>query len=340
MTKDEFERLILKEEGETLDFKREQYELIRSTDEAKAKFVKDIISLANTVRTTPAHIIIGIESMPTGKTFLGLNKNIDDAIFQDQVKTRVYPIPQFSYETFIHNGKEFGIIEIPLRNYPEPIAPIVSMKGLEIGRIYMRRGSTNSEATGKEILAIDKWIKHVNLDYNIKDQITNLIKQINSDQSTLSYYISAALEIASTTQNKDLLRFCHGELMGWYNKNVELNQTNIPNHRKTTVMASIRQITSVTNYGGAVSSLKNELLKDKDFNEINYLVQFPITEIEATIQRSSKGSYLALSELMKNIFPGSDSPTPVYMYIDIDAYIHIYNRTKTELINLLIRIGK
>jgi hypothetical protein len=67
MTEDEFEILTIKSEGETVDFKREHYDLINSSDENKAKFVKDIVSFTNTIRKESAFIIIGIESTDSGK---------------------------------------------------------------------------------------------------------------------------------------------------------------------------------------------------------------------------------------------------------------------------------
>jgi predicted HTH transcriptional regulator len=148
------------------------------------------------------------------KIFHGLKRNIDDAILQDQIKTRVYPIPQFSYAVITYKGLEYGIIEIPLKRYPEPISPVVRMKGLEPGKIYMRRGSSNSEAIGKEVLLIDRWIKSVKLDHDAKGEIDELLKELNSGQRKLSYCISSAYKISNHFQDEDLIRFCKGELSG------------------------------------------------------------------------------------------------------------------------------
>ena len=67
MTKELFEQLISRDEGDTLDFKKEQYEFI--DDDAIAKFVKDILAFANTIRKHNAYIIIGIEQTTSGKIF-------------------------------------------------------------------------------------------------------------------------------------------------------------------------------------------------------------------------------------------------------------------------------
>ncbi len=46
-------------ENETLDFKAKMYDL--SYDSNKAKFIKDIISMANTPRDETSYIIIGVK---------------------------------------------------------------------------------------------------------------------------------------------------------------------------------------------------------------------------------------------------------------------------------------
>jgi hypothetical protein len=69
---------------------------------------------------------------------------------------KAFPNPVFSYYTFKYSDKQFGILEIPIRKYSEPISPTIKMRGLEPGKIYFRRGSTNSEANGREVITINK----------------------------------------------------------------------------------------------------------------------------------------------------------------------------------------
>jgi hypothetical protein len=340
MTADEFEIIIMRSEGDTIDFKREHYDLIGGTDESKAKFIKDIISFANTIRKESAFIIIGIEALETGKVFHGLNRNIDDAILQDQLKTRVYPIPHFSSRTVIYKGQEYGIIEIPLRRYTEPIAAVVKLKGLDPGRIYMRRGSSNSEAVGKEVILIDKWIKNVKLDDETKSEVSELLKEVNSGKNKMSYYISAAFKISNNLQDDDLIRFCKGELNGWYSDGIELNESNYPRHRKASLFASIYKIHNIATHGQHVT-IRSELKDDDRFKEINFLFQEPITDIESVISRDKgSGGYITITRTMEQISSNAaGSKTPVYLYADIDDYKNVYDRVKTELIRLLIKIN-
>jgi hypothetical protein len=340
MTDEEFERLLLKNEGDTIDFKAEHYDLINSSDDSKAKFIKDIISFTNTIRNESAFIIIGIESIDSQKNLVGLNKYIDEAILQDQLKTRVFPIPQIIFKTVLYKSKEYGVLEIPLKRYPEPIAPIVKMKGLEPGKIYIRRGSSNSEAVGKEIILIDKWIKSVKLEHDIRNDIDNIIKQINSGHSRLSFNIASAFEVANQISHDELLRFCKGELTGWYNDTVGLEEMNLPTHRKIDVMVSIYEIQNVTRISMDKISMKKELRKDSRFREIKFLIQEPVSEIEANIAKDNgNGGYMTIRRKMEDIFPNAvGSKTTVFVYADLDDYKDLYERTKTELLRLLIQI--
>jgi hypothetical protein len=340
MTDEEFELLLIKSEGDTIDFKAEHYDLINSNDDSKAKFVKDIISFTNTIRNESAYIVIGVESIDSKKNLLGLNKHIDEAILQDQLKSRVYPIPQILYKTVFFKAKEYGIIEIPLKRYPEPIAPIVKMKGLEPGKIYIRRGSSNSEAIGKEVILIDKWIKSVKLEHDIQNDIDNIIKQINSGQSRLSFNIASAFEVANQISHDELLRFCKGELTGWYNDTVGLSEDNLPSHRKIDVMVSIYEIQNVTRLSNNKISMKKELRNDSRFREIKFLIQEPVSEIEANISKDNgNGGYVTIRRKMEDIFPDAAGSTGgIFVYADLDDYKDLYERTKTELLRLLISI--
>lgn len=337
MTTELFEQLISRDESDTLDFKKEQYEFV--DDDSVAKFVKDILSFANTIRKHNSYIIIGIEQTTSGKIFHGLSKNIDDAIFQDKVKTKVYPIPKFSYSVFRHNSLDYGIIEVPLQRYSETLAPIVKMKGLEVGKVYIRRGSTNSEAIGKEVTQIDKWIQTVEVDIDLKREIESLVHEINAAQSILSACVSKALKIANSTSDKELIRFCKGELMGWYGDNVDLNQDNLPSHRKTKVMASMYQINNISIPKGTSFNLTQELKKDKKFREIDFLIQDSLSQIETTLREYQQHGYITINRKLGDIAP--DAPVadvPIFIYTQKDTFQVIYDRTKIQLIRHLIKL--
>jgi predicted HTH transcriptional regulator len=109
---DEFHSLLQKMEGETLDFKAQMYDL--SSDLQKAKFIKDVLCMANTPREDPSYILLGVKKHIDGTyELLGLDRHVDEAELQGQFKGRVHPIPEFTYEVFPFLEKRFGIIKIP-----------------------------------------------------------------------------------------------------------------------------------------------------------------------------------------------------------------------------------
>jgi predicted HTH transcriptional regulator len=64
LTEDELRQLLYGRESETLDFKRDQYPFVRSTDEQKAELLKELMAFANARRSSPACILIGVEESP------------------------------------------------------------------------------------------------------------------------------------------------------------------------------------------------------------------------------------------------------------------------------------
>jgi predicted HTH transcriptional regulator len=143
MTPEEFQQLLVRPEGETLDFKRDDYDF--TVAETRNEFIKDLLSMVNTPRQCDAHIVLGLEWGPTtGGTVIGLSAPRDDAAYQDAVSdTRVSPRPQFHYSNHRVDGRHVGVISIP-RQGGGPFTPTGDFPRLQAGAIYFRRGSTNA----------------------------------------------------------------------------------------------------------------------------------------------------------------------------------------------------
>jgi hypothetical protein len=158
----DFEKLLLNPEGFLIDYKRDQYLL--DDNDNKADCIKDIISLANTIRQTSAFIVMGIEEIDGKRSKYkhrskslsyeyGITRIIDDQVFQSLVKDKVNPKPYFLYYTHTDkDGNKFGIIEIFIRKGVDPFRPIKDFggrrKNIKFGTLYYRLGSTNEPASG------------------------------------------------------------------------------------------------------------------------------------------------------------------------------------------------
>ena len=158
LTEQDFKQLLSQGESTTLDFKSEPYRL--DNDEARSKFLKDIVAMANTPREQPAYIIIGVKSHQDGsKDFLGVSEHPDDNDLQDMLKLAkagIDPRPSFFYQPFAYEGKLYGIIEISI-NRTGPFYTSRDFGVLNAHRIYFRRGTQNDEATSAEKREIYRW---------------------------------------------------------------------------------------------------------------------------------------------------------------------------------------
>jgi len=156
MNESEFQSLLQKAEGETIDFKAVAYDL--SSDYSKFAFVKDVISLANTPREEDSFIVLGVKRLEDGTNEMrGCPFHADEATLQSQLSERVSPIPSISYEIVTFRGQEFGVVRV--RNVR--VGPCVPLKdfgdSLRRWQIYFRRGSKNDNATPEDVVRILDW---------------------------------------------------------------------------------------------------------------------------------------------------------------------------------------
>lgn len=161
MTKEEFQGLLGRPEGETLDFKGQNYDL--SDQEKKGDLIKDILSMANTPREGFAHIVLGVCKYPNGTYELQeLDRHLDDANMQAQFSHRVRPLPRFSYEEFPFEGKTVAVVTI-LHDRSGPFYVVDDLgKKLQKGALYFRRSSRNDIATPEDSYRIISWFKGSN----------------------------------------------------------------------------------------------------------------------------------------------------------------------------------
>lgn len=158
MADPEFDALLRRSEGETLDFKASSYDL--NSDHGKFSLVKDVISMANTPRDEDSFIVIGVKRNVDGSSeLLGCQAHADEADLQSQFVERVYPIPRFAYAIVRREGKEFGLLRVPCVR----VGPCVPVRDygdvLRRFQIYFRRGSKNDVAAPEDIGRILSWLK-------------------------------------------------------------------------------------------------------------------------------------------------------------------------------------
>ena len=149
------EMLVSRTEGETLDFKRDQYRL--ESDQQKSEFIKDIISMANTPRDESAYILIGVEDNDGRAGHIqGTGEHPDPSIFQNLVGGHTNPPLRFSYRTVEYFGVFLGLFEVP-RQQEIPVMATRRFGSLTPGVVYFRRNAQNSVAEPTDMRRIVTW---------------------------------------------------------------------------------------------------------------------------------------------------------------------------------------
>ena len=149
------ENLLERQESDDLDFKSDHYNF--DNDNGKSKFIKDIVAMANTPRSGPAYILVGVQEQ-SGKVrgTTGVTDHPDGAMLGGVVSGKVSPAPRFTYRQIVHDGVKLGLIEIPC-DQPVPIMPRTDYGVLRRGCVYIRRNTQNTEADKADLARINEW---------------------------------------------------------------------------------------------------------------------------------------------------------------------------------------
>ncbi|MBS1526281.1 MAG: putative DNA binding domain-containing protein, partial [Bacteroidetes bacterium] len=230
MTSKEFEDLLTKPEGRIIDFKEAFYDFQSNADKADASLVKDLLAFSNTVRKESAYVIFGIRNNPNGQNIkVGVTNLIDESILQQKAASKISPAPQFSFEPLPYQGMVFGILEIPVYPHERALIATGKFKGVETDKVYIRRGTSNSEATIQEIDRIKDWLADLKLanrplpERPKYEPVPNYLSRTVSpaDGDSLRYYFQDHESLLQVLKKED-----HITLLAWglSGKSTELKQ--------------------------------------------------------------------------------------------------------------------
>lgn len=346
MTISDFEKLLLQSESSILDFKRELYDLSNDIDGAKtAKFIKDIISFSNTIRTETAYIIVGVDVKENGlKEFIGLNKNIDDSIFQEKIKNKVFPIPKFSYSTIHYNNMIFGIFEIPVTKYEFPISSTLKLKGIEPGKFYFRRGSSNSEANGLETINIFRWIESLptyNKNHTIFEELRQLMYNLTQKQQLLSASLAEVLLFAKKYMLNNLLLLCTNELSGYDQKSINEEIDSTYSFRTSNIICTYLKLQLSPYFNWDPTRIINEMREMDGVYSRKLFFPQSILEIENIIERLSEKPTLYTTKSTGDKISGDSKykDLEITIYANKDNFDSIYKNVRQKLIDELLNIN-
>jgi len=337
-----FETLTQNPESDVLDFKRAPLNFINNKETEDAKLVKDILSFSNTIRDETAYILYGIGESNGKKDFLGVSDFPDDAILQQKVKDKVSPAAKFKSYTYLYQGLSFGVIEIPVFPHAEPLSPVVKLKGLEIGKIYIRRGSSNAEATGREVIAISKWLEALQVEQKgaelFHDQLAKLARVLADKTQPLSTTLSECLGIAIRLKKKEFESFCYHELTGY--KNDFQKHGELAEHRVMTVVATPLTVELSPYYSLNGDGLLRHMLTQEHFSEEKFFFDRSINEMEANITwlADKKDMALATFEISDTVMDPESTRIngKVTLFIALSTFQTMYEKIRKIALKYLL----
>jgi hypothetical protein len=148
--------LLYEGEGNTLDFKSEQYRFSGATDDEKSELLKDIVAFANAWRNSDAYILIGVKEVKGGRgEIIGISEHLEDAHIQQFVNQKTQRPIEFSYKPSQIDGFTIGIIHIPVQ-HARPFYLKKDFGFLKQSQVYIRRSSSTDVANPDEIATMGK----------------------------------------------------------------------------------------------------------------------------------------------------------------------------------------
>ena len=136
--------LIAKGEGRNLDLKRE---LSLSSSSAKAEFIKDIISLANT-GTPEGLLIIGVSD---DGEFVGIAQ-LEEERIQQIISSYVTPMPEINCEIIEIGSDRVSIGIISVRGHERPHKVSRGIERLQQNEVFCDKAQSSCEPRQKKLL--------------------------------------------------------------------------------------------------------------------------------------------------------------------------------------------
>ena len=131
-------------------------------NEGKAKFLKEVLSLANSLQRR-AYLVIGVKEKNKEKEFVGMSGITEEQI-QQLIAKNCRPTIDFIFETITLDKKKFGVMTIFSSRPPHTVKKRFGYEekseshkrpkqnSIEEHEVFVRRGSTIEKASPEEII--------------------------------------------------------------------------------------------------------------------------------------------------------------------------------------------
>ncbi|WP_405199069.1 helix-turn-helix domain-containing protein [Christiangramia sp. LLG6405-1] len=340
ITTEDFENFLLQSETSILDFKKKMYDFENQKLKANSDLIKDVISFSNTIRNETSYIVFGIKELEQDKLdLIGIETSIDEAALQQKVSSNVFPKPFFNFYHINHQEKIFGILEFPVRKFDLPLTPTKDLKGLKAGSVYYRNGTSNTEATGLDVIRINDWLRSLpeeHITTSFTDEISGLIKRLTEKQEKLSTVITDILYTSKKYKLDKLREFCIAEIQG-----IKTNPNDDFDYRVHKVMISYMNANFAPKFYQVTQSMvRKEMEEHESFFNTPILIPFTILQIEEHIERitADGGTNIATGTTDTQRLLGMDEKHELYIYYFEDDFRTMYRNIRQKAIDLLMTV--
>ena len=340
ITTKDFENILLQSETSILDFKKKMYDFENEKQKANSDLIKDVISFTNTIRNETSYIIFGIKELEKGKLdLIGIETTVDEAILQQKVRSNVFPKPAFNFYQINHQEKTFGILEFPVRKFDLPLTPTKNLKGLKAGSVYYRNGTSNTEATGMDVIRINDWLRSLPEEHqttSLTEEISSLIKRLTEKEEKLSTIITDILFTSKKYKLEKIIEFCTAEIQG-----IKTNENGEFDYRIYKVMISYIDANFTPKFFQVTQSMvRKEMEEHESFFHFPILIPFSILQLEEHIERvtAGGGTNIATGTTDTQRLLGMDKKYDLYIYYFEDDFRTMYRNIRQKAIDLLMTV--
>lgn len=337
--------LLKYSEADICDFKEKIYNL--SDENSKISFLKDILSMSNTIRYEPAYIIIGVRQKDGHNELINVDPNIDENNFISFLKANVEPaFPEFTYYTFKYNKHFLGVFEIGISK----LGPFTSKKSfgekLKAGKVYCRYGSVNSEADSSKLEEIIRWM---NTEKN--DNFKLVSKQLElENQDNYNYILLIGEDYKYSKQQYELIANMKWSMVIDYTRNTNdrglyssFHNEGVSLHQITSDEAQIPKFYEGKSLFWYFAPNSNKAGSDiidtrawgkKYFNSVNSCINQVISSLEKKVIFVSMYTGECKNASVDNLVVANSSTPLFHKHIDISNGQGFHIQDETEYVEI------
>ncbi|WP_052200752.1 helix-turn-helix domain-containing protein [Terriglobus sp. TAA 43] len=205
-----FESLLYKDESESLDFKRDDYQLSLKNSEKKQDLLKDMLALANSWRETTAYLVLGIDDKKAAPRVVhgipggNLGRNL-----QQFVNSKTNRPLHFSYEEIVYQEKVVGVIAIPVQQ--RPVYAMNDFGQVKSYAVYVRRGDTNAIAAPDEVVKMAQSLLAAETQPQLSLQFADI-----ATHNEIGYSVSLTCREIAIKEGEKVPTYSSGTIVGAY----------------------------------------------------------------------------------------------------------------------------